>query len=168
MIEELFTECDAGCVESIIKFLAGSIGGKPNITVREGVIHASIEEGGVNILDIRLTNEICELILLATQDKVISVLRILGLKELAEFISKLKVLPSIIAISRITISKSLYIILQGRMGSEAFPNIKVVVRENYHEVSSSFCRITPEENTCEHLHNLLEIAKDLWRRIFKP
>ena len=168
MIEKLFTECDKSCVESITRSLAGNIGGKLNITVREGAVYASIVEGGIDLVNIRLTSEISELILTAIPDKVIPALEFLGLKKLAGFISKLKVLPSIIAISRVGASRSLYIILQGRIGSEAFPNIKVVVRENYYEASASFCRITPEEDTCEFLRNLLKIAGDLWVKIFKP
>ncbi|MCD6428998.1 MAG: hypothetical protein J7L12_05245 [Desulfurococcales archaeon] len=167
MIEKLFTECDKSCVESIARFLASKIGGRPNITVREGAVYASITEGGIDLANIRLTNEVGELILPVILDKVIPALEILGLKKLAEFINKLKVLPSIITISVIGASRSLYIILQGRVGSEAFPNIKIVIRENYSEASASYCRITPEEDTCGLLRSILEIARDLWVKIFK-
>ncbi len=167
MIEKLFTECDKSCVESIAKFLAGNIGGKPNITVRGDAVYVNIADGDIDLINIRVSNEISELILPVIPDKVIPALEILGLKKLAEFISKLKVLPSIIAISRVGASRALYIILQGRIGSEVFPNIKVIIRENYSEASASYCRITPEEDTCELLRSLLKIAKDIWVKIFK-
>ncbi|RLG78279.1 MAG: hypothetical protein DRO14_01075 [Thermoprotei archaeon] len=167
MIERLFTECNKSCVEGIIESLAGSIGGKPSIAVREGAIYANIAEDRIDLVSIRLTSDISELMLSVIPDKAIPALEILGLKKVAELINRLKVLPSVIAISRIRTSRSLYIILQGRTGSEAFPNIKVVIRENYHEASASFCRITPEENTCEFLYSLLKIARDLWAKIFK-
>ncbi len=167
MIKRLFIKCDKSNVESVLRSIAEIVGGRYVIADREGSIYASIEKNGVNLINIRITDDISELILNTALVNVATILRILDLGNIAKVINRLKVLPSAIAIAKIMPSQSLHLILQGRVGGEVFPNIKVVVRKGYYEVSASYCRITKEENTCELLHELLKVVKELWTLLFE-
>ncbi len=63
------------------------------------------------------------------------------------------------------ISKSVHLLIEGSM-PEGLGNIKVITRDNYFEVSSNFCRITPSLNTCSYLMKLLEAVRDLRKEVF--
>ena len=161
------TGCDRNAVEAVLRVIAEGVGGQYSIVEKEEGIYAGIDKEGINLIMIRVTKDISELVLNTRSNDAIRVLRILRLLNIAEVISKLKVLPTLIALSRIEPSKSLHLVLLGRAGGEILPNIKVAVRGGYYEASASYCRISNEENTCELLHELLTITKNLWSILFK-
>jgi len=143
---------------------------KADIEVRdvEVGIYGAVRVDDELICDVRVNEDMCEYYLKIKNVNYLNYLVESGFKELAELIRKYSSsYPSEVVISKVVPSKSIYILMSSRDVPKAFPSVRVTYRENFFEVSSSYCRLSVDEDTCKFLNELLNIAKKYWLEMFK-
>jgi len=170
MIRDIFRECSI-TKDELLKRLTRLYGGlRADIEVRnfEGGTYGVVRVNDELICDVRVNEVMCEYYLKIKDINYLDYLSKSGFKELAELIRSYSgSYPSEIAISKVMSSRSIYILMSSRDVPKAFPSIRVTYRENFFEVSSSYCRLSVDEDTCKFLNELLNIAKKYWLEMFR-
>ena len=120
------------------------------------------------LLVIRYSPTVTELYLKVFNDEVKTLLDPLGFNDLSNVMSKWKVrgLPTCIVISKVIPSKSLYLLMCGDESNHTFPNIKVMIREENYDASSSYCRVSDYEDICSVLNTLITYCSKLHKEFF--
>lgn len=70
-----------------------------------------------------------------------------------------------VAISKAIPSNTLYLIIQG--DGTIIPNIRLMISKELYDLSSSFCRISPTENTYTFLTSILDLGKKYFNEFFR-
>lgn len=152
---------------TLINKYASILGGKAEVIEAEGNVYARVEREGLLLLDFRFSTHVVELYVKVLDRKSLSILEDLGFKDLYQVLREAKGVPSDIVISKVLPSMSLYILINGRdISGAVFPSIKVIIRRDYYEISSSYCRVSSDEDTCDMLAKLRELSFKLWRDLF--
>ncbi len=153
-------------LENIIKTLAKEIGAKVSFSKNDDVYLVSLDFQQKHLLDLRITRHTHEFCLECSDVNLLKVLNLVGFNDLYEILTKHDALPMKVVISKSIASRSLYILLAGREGIPSLPNIRVAIREAEESATSSYCRISRDENTCALLSDLISLGRELWKEFF--
>ncbi len=175
-IRELFRN-DKLSKEEVIKVIESSI--KSLSRVVKSIYYEVRDEGELGLKGIvtkgndllfviRYSSTVTEFYLKIFNDKVKTLLNSIGFNDLSNVMSKWKVrgIPTCIAISKVIPSKSLYLLMCGDENNYTFPNIKVMIREENYDASSSYCRVSDYEDICSVLNALITYCNKLHREFF--
>jgi len=133
----------------------------------EGGIYGAVRVNNELVCDVRVNENVCEYYLKIKNINYLNYLIKSGFKELAELIRNYSSsYPSEVVVSKVIPSRSIYILMSSRGVPKAFPSVRVTYRENFFEASSSYCRLSVDEDTCKFLNELLNIAKKYWLEMF--
>ncbi|RLG89026.1 MAG: hypothetical protein DRO18_00255 [Thermoprotei archaeon] len=163
-------ECraDEGVINSILLKVNNYFRGNVEIKRLDDGVKGTITVGNVKVFILKVLNKgnLCECYLGIRSKEDLEILKLCGLSELFKVISEYTSYPTAIIISCVRLSRSLYLLITGRELPRAFPHIKVVYRDNVHEISSTFCRIAVDEDTCSLLKNLVKVIKNYFEFVF--
>ncbi len=153
-------------LKDVIELVARKVGAKASFSKTGDTYFASVDSQEKHLLDLRITKHVCEFYLECVSTVFLEVLNLVGFNDLYDVLTKHDALPTRVVISKSMASRSLYIILEGREGIPSLPNIRVTIREDEESATSSYCRISREENTCTLLNDLINLGKKLWKEFF--
>ncbi len=153
-------------LKDVIELVARKVGAKASFSKTGDTYFVSVDSQGKHLLDLRITKHVCEFYLECINADFLKVLNLVGFNDFYNVLAKHGALPTRVVISKSIASRSLYILLGGREGIPSLPNIRVTIRENEGSATSSYCRISREENTCILLNDLINLGKKLWKEFF--
>ncbi len=146
-------------IESVFRSISSGVPGSALISSSsEATMYLGIQLESEVLLDLRISPAVVEVYV---SGRHLDSLRDLGLPELLEALERYSPHIRSVAVSKAIPSGSLYLVVQGD-GVNA-PNIRLVVTRDFYDLSSSFCRISPSENTCALLSKLLELGTSYFR-----
>ncbi|MEM2207096.1 MAG: hypothetical protein QXG17_00165 [Sulfolobales archaeon] len=137
--------------ESISSKISGSV---VTFSSSDSTTYVSIQLENEVLLDLRISPAVAEMYV---SGRLLSALKEVGLPEVFEVLEKYGSYVKSVSISKAIPSGSLYLIVQG--DSVNIPNIRLVITEDFFDLSSSFCKITPSDNMCLLLTKILEVGK---------
>lgn len=114
------------------------------------------------LVDLRISAAVVEVFI---SGKVFDHLAELGFAEIHEILAKYSQSVKSIAISKAIPSATLYLIIQG--DGATLPNARLMISKDIYDLSSSFCRISPSENTYTLLLRILELGKKYFGEFFR-
>ncbi len=153
-------------LKDIVELVARKVGAKALFSKTGDAYFVSVDSSGKHLLDLRITKHVCEFYLECVNADFLEVLNLIGFNDLYDVLTRHNALPTRVVISKSIASRSLYILLEGREGIPSLPNIRVTIREGEESATSSYCRISREENTCTLLNDLVNLGKKLWKEFF--
>jgi len=170
VIREILRKCST-TKDDLLRFLtklSKELGGAVEVRDVEGGVYGSVKVNDELVCDVRISEEVCEYYLKVKDHNYLSYLRECGFKELTELISSYGgSYPSEVVISKAVPSRTIYILMGSRDVPKAFPSVRIAYREGFYEASSSYCRLSSDENTCKFLTELLSLAKKYWLEMFE-
>ncbi len=114
------------------------------------------------LADLRVSTAVVELFI---SGRSLDFLVDLGFTDLYDVLARNA--PSIksVAISKAIPSSTLYLVIQG--DGVTTPNVRLMISKELYDLSSSFCRISPTENTYSFLTSILELGKKYFDEFFR-
>lgn len=153
-------------LKDVIELVARKVGAKSSFSKTGDAYFVSVDSQGRHLLDLRITKHVCEFYLECVNADFLEVLNLVGFNDLYDVLTKHDALPTRVVISKSIASRSLYILLEGREGVPSLPNVRVTIKEDGESATSSYCRISREENTCTLLNDLINLGRKLWKEFF--
>jgi len=168
MIRQVLSEglTNEDMLRGVIESVARKVGAKASFSKVKGTYFASVDSQEGHLLDLRITEHVCEFYMECSNVNFMEILNLVGFNDLHDVLTKYEALPARIVILKSVASRSLYILLEGREGIPSLPNIRVIIKENERSATSSYCRISKEENICDLLNDLIDLGKKLWNEFF--
>ena len=83
----------------------------------------------------------------------------IGLKDIANAMTKWGYVPRSVTVSYVIPSKALYLLIEGVRGR--VPTIRVSVRKDSYEASASYCVISEGEDICAYLKELIDLVSGM-------
>lgn len=170
MIHEFFTRHVVRKDEllSFLNTLGKDLKGIAEVKVIAEDIHGSLRVGDEVICSVKISRDLCEYYLKIRDVNYLDLLSKSGFKELRDIIVSYSTsFPSEVVVSKVMPSRAIYILMSSREVPKAFPSIRIIYREGFYEASSSYCRLSSDEDTCNLLMELLNLAKKYWIEMFK-
>lgn len=128
----------------------------------ESTTYLALELDKEVLADLRISAAVVEVFV---SGRVFDHLAELGLAEIYEILAKYSPSVKSIAISKAMPSATLYLIIQG--DGATLPNVRLMISRDLYDLSSSFCRISPSENTYTLLLKILELGKKYFEEFFR-
>ncbi len=153
-------------LKDVIELVARKMGAEASFSRTDDAYFACVDFQGKHLLDLRITKHICEFYLECVNTEFLDILNLVGFNDLYDVLTKHDALPTKVVISKSMASRSLYILLEGRKSIPSLPNIRVTIKEGEESATSSYCRISREENTCTLLNDLINLGRKLWSEFF--
>jgi len=150
-------------IEEIFKKLSSMVPGSKLVTAfTESTSYIALQLNEEVLVDLRVSTAVVELFV---SGRFLNSLTELGLADLYSILTKSSSSIKSAAISKAVPSNTLYLVVQG--DGMSTPNIRLMVSKELYDLSSSFCRISPTENTYTLLTNILELGKKYFDEFFR-